>query len=37
MLNGTPADLLLAAIPVAEKIGVWMGLEVHGATQRQIS
>jgi hypothetical protein len=35
MLNGTPADLLLAAIPVAEKMGIWMGLEVHGATQRQ--
>lgn len=29
MLVGTPVPLLEAAIPVAEKMGVWMGIEIH--------
>jgi hypothetical protein len=32
MLNGTPSDLLVAAIPYAEKYGVWMGVEIHSPT-----
>jgi hypothetical protein len=33
MLNGTTTDLLEAAIPVAEKLGVWMGVEIHSPTK----
>ena len=29
MLIGTPHDLIKAAIPVAEHLGIWMGLEIH--------
>jgi hypothetical protein len=29
MLIGTPGELFEAAAPVAEKLGVWMGMELH--------
>lgn len=29
MLIGTPMDLIEAAIPVAEKMNIWMGIELH--------
>ena len=29
MLIGTPMDLIEAAIPVAEKMDIWMGIELH--------
>lgn len=29
MLVGTPHDLIRAAIPVAEQLGIWMGIEIH--------
>lgn len=29
MLVGTPIELMEAAIPVCEKLGLWMGLEIH--------
>lgn len=33
MLIGTPMDLIEAAIPVAEKLGIWMGIELHFPVQ----
>lgn len=33
MLVGTPMELLEAAIPVAEKLGIWMGIELHFPVQ----
>lgn len=29
MLIGTPIELIEAAIPVAERMGIWMGIELH--------
>jgi len=32
MLVGTPLQLLEAMFPIAEKMGIWMGLEIHAPT-----